>query len=104
MLCLFVFSQLITVSPKVILANRFFVGREQSASIICQAGGNPKPTISWSPCDLPNVLCAKRYLNISKVQTAFAKYNCTARNALGVDSATTVLSRWTLFCTCSSVT
>ena len=45
-----------------------------------------------------SVFCDKRYLTISKVQTARANYSCTARNALGIDSATTVLSKWTLLC------
>jgi len=79
------------ISPKVTLANKFFVDREQTASLICQVEGNPKPTISWSPCDPPNVLCDKQYLNISKVQTACANFNCRATNALGEESASTVL-------------
>ncbi|XP_067030311.1 uncharacterized protein [Acropora muricata] len=81
----------ILFSPKVTLANRFFVDREQTASLICQVEGNPKPAISWNCCDLPNFLSDKQYLNISKVQTARANYNCNARNTLGIDSATTVL-------------
>ena len=92
------------VPPKVTLAEKFFVGQGEAASLICQVEGNPSPTISWSHCDVPNILCDKQYLNISKVQTARAIYNCTARNAVGVDSATTVLSKSTLLCTCSSVT
>ncbi|XP_067032676.1 fibroblast growth factor receptor 3-like isoform X4 [Acropora muricata] len=78
-------------SPKVTLAKKFFVGREQTASLICQVEGNPKPTISWSPCDLQSFLCDNEYLNISRVQTARANYTCTASNALGVHSATTLL-------------
>ncbi|XP_067042620.1 lachesin-like isoform X3 [Acropora muricata] len=81
----------ILFSPKVTLRKKFFVGREQTASLFCQVEGNPKPTISWSPCDPPNVLCDKQYLNISKVQTARANFNCTATNALGEESASTVL-------------
>ncbi|XP_015777830.1 PREDICTED: uncharacterized protein LOC107355763 [Acropora digitifera] len=81
----------ILFSPKVTVAERIFVCQGKTASLICQVEGNPKPTISWSHCDLPNVLCDKQYLNISKVQTAHANYTCTARNALGKESATTVL-------------
>ncbi|XP_015751965.1 PREDICTED: hemicentin-1-like [Acropora digitifera] len=81
----------ILFSPKVTLAEKFFVDRGKTVSLICQVEGNPKPTISWSPCDLPNVVCDKQHLNISKVQTARANYNCTARNAVGIDSANTVL-------------
>ncbi|XP_067056911.1 uncharacterized protein [Acropora muricata] len=81
----------VVVSPKVTLRKKFFVGREQTASLFCQVEGNPKPTISWSPCDPPHVSCDKQYLNISKVQTALSNYNCTARNAVGIDSATTEL-------------
>ncbi|XP_067030320.1 fibroblast growth factor receptor 3-like isoform X2 [Acropora muricata] len=77
--------------PKVILARRVFVGREQNASLKCEVEGNLTPTISWSPCDVGNLPCDKQYLNISKVQVARANYNCTAKNYLGIDSATTVL-------------
>ncbi|XP_015749898.1 PREDICTED: interference hedgehog-like isoform X2 [Acropora digitifera] len=78
-------------SPKVILAQKVFVGREQNASLNCEVKGNPKPTISWSPCDEGNLLCNEQYLNISKVQSPRANYTCTARNYLGIDSAITVL-------------
>lgn len=65
--------------------------------------GNPKPTISWTHCDLPNIVCGEQYLNVSNVQMVRANFNCTATNAVGVDSASTVVRKWTLFCTCSSV-
>ncbi|XP_074634733.1 lachesin-like [Acropora palmata] len=81
----------ILFSPKVTVAEQFFVVQGKTASVICRVEGNPKPTVSWSHCDLPNVICDKQYLNISKVQTALANYTCTARNAVGIDSATTVL-------------
>jgi len=77
--------------PKVILVQKVFVGREQNASLKCEVEGNPLPTISWSPCDVGNLPCDKQYLNISKVQAARANYTCTAKNYLGIDSATTVL-------------
>ena len=83
------------------LPPKVFVGREQTASLICEVEGNPTPIISWSPCDGKNVFCDEQYLNISSVETARAKYNCTAINALGVDSATTLLGKWTLLHTCS---
>ena len=91
---------MLAVSPKVTLSEKFFVVQGKTASVICQAGGNPKPTVSWSHCDLPNVLCDKQYLNVSNVETARANYTCIARNAVGVDSATTVLSKWTLNSLC----
>ncbi|XP_015749159.1 PREDICTED: lachesin-like [Acropora digitifera] len=77
--------------PIVTLASKVFVGREQTASLFCEVEGNPTPIISWSPCYGQGVVCDKQYLNISKVQTARANYTCTATNALGVDSATTLL-------------
>ena len=90
------FFRFITVPPMVTLASKVFVGREQTAFLFCEVEGNPTPIISWSPCDGKSVLCEEQYLNISKVQTARANYTCTATNALGVDSATTLLCKWTL--------
>ena len=87
----------------VTLASKVFVGRKQTALLICEVEGNPTPIISWSPCYGKYVVCDKRCLNISKVQTARANYTCTATNALGVDSATTVLRKWTILYTCSFV-
>jgi len=75
----------------VTLATKVFVGHELTASLICEVEGNPTPIISWSPCYGQSVVCDKQYLNISKVQTARANYTCTATNAVGVDSATTLL-------------
>ena len=85
------------------LPSKVFVGREQSASLICEVEGNPTPIISWSPCSGRSVLCDEQYLNISKVQTGCANYTCTARNAVGVDSETTLLRKLTLLHTCSVV-
>ncbi|XP_015764605.1 PREDICTED: vascular endothelial growth factor receptor 1-like isoform X2 [Acropora digitifera] len=79
------------VPPMVKLPSKVFVGREQTASLICEVEGNPTPIISWSPCDGKNVFCNERSLNISNVQTARANYTCTATSSLGVDSATTLL-------------
>ena len=87
------------------LPSKVFVGRGQNAFLICEVEGNPTPIISWSLCDRKNVFCDKQYLNISSVQTARTNYTCTATNALGVDSATTVLRKWILIIlhTCSFV-
>ena len=98
-----VFFQFITVPPMVKLPSKVFVGREQTASLICEVEGKPTPIISWSPCDGKNVFCNKRSLNISNVQTARANYTCTAISSLGVDSATTLVRKWTLLHTCSVV-
>ena len=87
----------------VTLVQKVLVGREQNASLKCEAKGNPTPTISWSPCDVGNILCNKQYLNISKVQSPRASYTCTATNYLGIDSATTILRKWTCLYTCSFV-
>ncbi|XP_015774925.1 PREDICTED: neural cell adhesion molecule 2-like [Acropora digitifera] len=81
----------VQVPPMVKLPSKVFVGREQSASLICEVEGNPTPIISWSPCSGRSVVCDEQYLNISKVQTGCANYTCTARNAVGVDSETTLL-------------
>ncbi|XP_015764606.1 PREDICTED: fibroblast growth factor receptor 3-like isoform X3 [Acropora digitifera] len=77
--------------PPKVIAQEVFVGREESASLHCKVEGNPTPTVSWSHCDLPNVICNKQYLNISQVQSARANYMCTARNDVGTASGTTVL-------------
>ncbi|XP_044180726.1 fibroblast growth factor receptor 4-like [Acropora millepora] len=77
--------------PKVILAQKVFVGREETASLNCEVKGNPPPTISWSPCDEGNPFCNNQCLNISQVQSARANYMCTARNRVGRASGTTVL-------------
>ena len=80
----------------VALALKVFVDREQTVSLICEVEGNPTPIISWSPCSGRSVVCDEQYLNISKVQTARANYTCTATNAVGVDSETTLLHKLTL--------
>ncbi|XP_067031991.1 fibroblast growth factor receptor 3-like isoform X2 [Acropora muricata] len=77
--------------PMVKVRSKVFVGREQTASLMCEVEGNPTPVISWSSCYEQSVVCDGQYLNISSVQTARANYTCTARNAVGVDSATTLL-------------
>ena len=98
-----VFFQFVTVPPMVKLPSKVFVGRGQNAFLICDVEGNRTPIISWSPCDGQNVFCDERYLNISNVQNARASYTCTARNAVGEDSATTLLRKWILLHTCSFV-
>ncbi|XP_044180357.1 fibroblast growth factor receptor 2-like [Acropora millepora] len=81
----------VQVPPMVALTSKVFVDREQTVSLICEVEGNPTPIISWSPCSGRSVVCDEQYLNISKVQTARANYTCTATNAVGVDSETTLL-------------
>ena len=75
------------------VAQKVFVGREETASLYCEVEGNPTPTISWSPCDEGNPFCNEQYLNISQVQSARANYICTARNDVGTASGTTVLRK-----------
>lgn len=75
----------------VTILQKVFVGREQNASLKCEVEGNPTPRISWSPCDEVNHPCDKQHLNIFKVLSARANYTSIATNALGTDSATTVL-------------
>ena len=82
------------------LAQKVFVGREETASLNCEVKGNPPPTISWSPCDEGNRSCNEQYLNISQVQSARANYTCTARNDVGTASGTTVVGKCTLRFTC----
>ncbi|XP_068685596.1 neural cell adhesion molecule 1-like isoform X2 [Montipora foliosa] len=84
-------SIIVLFRPKISLPNQFYVGREQNVSLTCTVDGNPTPTISWTPCNLPNHVCDKQYLNISKVKTARTTYICNASNYVGSDSATTVL-------------
>ena len=101
--CAFCFQFItVPVRPMVEFTSKVFVGHKQTTLLIREVEGNPTPIISWNLCHRKNV-CDKQYLNISKVQTAHANYDCTARNALGVDSATTVLCKWTLLCTCRFV-
>ena len=98
---LLLFFQFVTVPPMVKLPSKVFVGREQTVSLICEVEGNPTPIISWSPCHGKDVSCVEQYLNISDVQTARANYTCRASNALGEDSATTLLRKSPLLHTCS---
>ncbi|XP_068686976.1 tyrosine kinase receptor Cad96Ca-like isoform X2 [Montipora foliosa] len=84
-------SIIVLLRPKISLPKKFYVGREQNVSLTCAVDGNPTPTISWTPCNLPNHVCDKQYLNISKVKTARTTYICNASNYLGSDSATTVV-------------
>ncbi|XP_068734072.1 uncharacterized protein [Montipora capricornis] len=78
-------------APVVTLASKFYVGREQNASLICTVEGNPTPSIDWRPCDSQNMECDKQHLNVSKVQTSRTNYTCAATNSLGNVSQTTVL-------------
>ena len=82
----------ITVPPTVRVPSKVFVERKKTAFLICEVEGNPTPIISWSPCPGKSV-CDERYWNISEVQTARSNHTCTATNALGVDSATTVVGK-----------
>ena len=102
---LFFFFQFITVPvrPTFALASIVSVGHKQTAVVIREVEGNSTHVISWSPCYGKYVVYDKQYLNISRVQTACANYTCTATNALGVDSGTTVLCKWTVLHTCSFV-
>ena len=101
--CVFCFQFItVPVRPMVEFTSKVFVGHKQTALLVREVEGNPTPIISWSPCHRKNV-CDKQYLNISKVQTARANYDCTARNALNLESATTVFCKWTLLYTCSFV-
>ncbi|XP_068686493.1 tyrosine kinase receptor Cad96Ca-like isoform X2 [Montipora foliosa] len=84
-------SIIVLFRPKISLPKKFYVGREQNVSLTCAVDGNPTPTISWTPCNLPNHVCDKQYLNISKVKTTRTTYICNASNYLGSDSATTVV-------------
>ncbi|XP_068733307.1 fibroblast growth factor receptor 3-like [Montipora capricornis] len=77
--------------PMVTLTSKFYVQREQTASLNCEVEGNPIPSIYWSPCDLPSICCNGQYLGISRVQTSRANFTCTAVNNVGNDSRTTVL-------------
>ena len=86
----------------VAVPSKVFVEREHTAFVMCEVEGNPTPMISWSPCSEKNVVCDEQFLNISKVQTAHANYTCTATNALGGDSGTTVVRKWTLLYTCNN--
>ena len=81
----------ILVSPEITLQSKYYVGRENSVSLDCKVEGYPPPTITWTPCDAPNV-CDRRMLNISKVQND-SIYTCTAKNSLGNDSASTSLGK-----------
>ncbi|XP_068733310.1 leucine-rich repeats and immunoglobulin-like domains protein 2 [Montipora capricornis] len=82
------FAFILAVRPKVTLPSKFYIAREQTASLQCTVEGNPTPAISWTPCDFPSIGCDKQQLNISKVQTSRANYTCTATNYLGSDSQT----------------
>lgn len=92
-------SSFILVSPEVNLQSIYYVGRENSASLYCQAKGYPTPKITWTTCNYQENVCDKSILNISKVQRDDV-YICTATNSLGSDSASTKLG--TSVCHCAA--
>ena len=65
-------------------------------SLDCKVDGYPIPAITWTPCDAQENVCDQSMLNISKVQND-GVYNCTAKNSLGNDSASTTLGKFFLF-------
>ena len=80
------------VAPRVNLQDKYYVDREQPASLHCRVEGNPTPTIEWTPCNPQEHTLDKSFLNISKVQKS-VEYTCTAENNLGKTSASTNLSK-----------
>ena len=82
----------ISVPPNITLQNKYYVGREKSASLDCKVDGYPIPTITWTPCDAQENVCDQSMLNIPKVQND-GVYTCTVKNSLGNDSANTSLGK-----------
>ena len=82
----------LSVAPRINLQDKYYVGREQAASLHCRVEGNPPPTITWTPCNPEKLVCYDSFLNISKVQMS-AEYTCAVENCLGRKSANTNLGK-----------
>ena len=57
-----------TDPPKIVdFQPEYMVGVRQSATLNCEAEGNPPPTHTWTPCNDPEQVCNKNTLDISQV-------------------------------------
>ena len=67
----------------------YLVGVGQSATLYCEAEGNPPSNYTWTPCNkfVKGKVCDKKTLVISQV-CEDANYTCKVANELGFDSKT----------------
>ena len=71
----------------------YAVGVQQSATLNCEAEGNPPPTYTWIPCNDPEQLCNKETLDISQVPND-ASYTCRVANVHGPDTKTAIICKF----------
>ena len=77
------------------------VGVRQSATLNCEAEGNPPPIHTWTPCNDPEQVCDKNTLDISQVLND-ANYTCRVANVYGDDSKTTSVCKSHVHCSHAS--
>ena len=84
---------LLTDPAKIVkLVSEHEVAAQQSASLDCQAEGNPQSTYSWTPCDPQQSVCHESTLKISEVLSDIV-YTCNVANSLGDDARNTSVGK-----------
>jgi len=87
-----VFKVNVTYPAKIVkLVSEHEVATQQSASLDCQAEGNPQPTYTWIPCDPQQSVCQKSVLHFQASDKSVYTFTCKVENFLGSDTKNTTV-------------
>ncbi|XP_020602496.1 limbic system-associated membrane protein-like isoform X2 [Orbicella faveolata] len=89
-----VFKVNVTYPAKIVkLVSEHEVATQQSASLDCQAEGNPQPTYTWIPCDPQQSVCQKSVLHFQASDKSVYTFTCKVENFLGSDTKNTTVCK-----------